>query len=84
MPIEVASSPSITDTLHSYSYKPSLFAKISKTGPWIIQEQAIAMDDTATDVSSHRSLSSELPSFPTLIWWFGAKTHLISGPALAP
>jgi hypothetical protein len=66
MPIEVASSPSITDTLDSYSeysYQPSLFAKISSTGPannWIIQEQAIAMEDSAADVSSHRCLPSAL------------------------
>ena len=62
MPIEVASSPSITDTLDSYneySYQPSLFAKISSTGPannWLIQEQAIAMEDSAADVSFHRCL----------------------------
>ncbi|KAF8506652.1 hypothetical protein F5888DRAFT_1644211 [Russula emetica] len=60
MPIEVASSPSITDTLDSYneySYQPSLFAKISSTGPannWIIQEQAIAMEDSAADRRNHQ------------------------------
>jgi hypothetical protein len=64
MPIEVTSSPSITDTLHSYSeysYQPPLFAKISRTGPvnnWIIQQQPIAMEDAAADVSfPHRYLS---------------------------
>jgi hypothetical protein len=67
MPIEVTSSPSITDTLRSYSeysYQPSLFAKISRTGPannWIIHEQPIAMEDAAADVSSpHRSLPRAL------------------------
>lgn len=60
MPIEVASSPSITDTLDSYneySYQPSLFAKIPSTGPannWIIQEQAIAMEDSAADRRNHQ------------------------------
>jgi hypothetical protein len=69
MPIEVTSSPSISDTLHSYSeysYQPSLFAKISRTGPannWIIQEQPIAMEDATADVSSpHRCLSRALSS----------------------
>ena len=68
MPIEVTSSPSITDTLRSYteySYQPSLFAKISTTSPadnWIIQEQPIAMEDAAVDVSYHRSLSWSLSS----------------------
>ncbi len=54
MPIEVTTSPSITDTLHSYrdfSYQPSFFAKISTATNWITQEQAIAMEDPATDVS---------------------------------
>jgi hypothetical protein len=84
MPIEVTSSPSITDTLDSYSeysYQPSLFAKISSTGSannWIIQEQAIAMEDSAADVSSHRCLSTALYSFPALISCFWAKTHIIS------
>ncbi len=80
MPIEVASSPSITDTLDSYteySYQPSLFAKISGTGPannWIIQEQAIAMEESAADVSSHRCLFER---FLPLIQWFWAKTHVL-------
>lgn len=57
MPIEVIASSSITDTLYSYdeySYQPSLFAKISRNVPadnWIIQEQSIAMEDAAADVS---------------------------------
>jgi hypothetical protein len=73
MPIEVASSPSITDTLDSYSeysYQPSLFAKISSTGPannWIIQEQAMAMEDSATDVSSHRCVPSALSCFDLVV-----------------
>ncbi|KAI0003726.1 hypothetical protein BJV74DRAFT_793355 [Russula compacta] len=71
MPVEVTSSPSITDTLHSYteySYQPSLFAKISRTGPannWIIQEQAIAMEDAAADQSNCASRPVLIPT-PTL------------------
>ena len=59
MPIEVATSPSITDTLHSYrdfSCQPSFLAKISRTAPvanWITQEQAIVMENPTTDVSVH-------------------------------
>lgn len=58
MPIEVTTSPSITDTLHSYrdfSYQPSFFAKISRTAPvpnWITQEQA--MEDPAADRRNHQ------------------------------
>ena len=59
MPIEVTTSPSINDTLHSYRdfpYQPSFLAKISRTAPvtnWITQEQTIVMENPATDVSVH-------------------------------
>jgi tristetraprolin/butyrate response factor 1 len=77
MPIEVTTSPSITDTLHSYrdfSCQPSFLAKISRTAPvtnWITQEQAIVMENPATDrrnhqinsVYSNQQVPQGLPSF---------------------
>jgi hypothetical protein len=71
MPIEVTTSPSINDTLHSYrdfSYQPSFLAKISRTAPvtnWITQEQTIVMENPATDVSvHHRCHEGRLFLFP--------------------
>ena len=87
MPIEVTSSPSITDTLHEYSeysFQPSLFAKISGPGlanNWIIQEQAIAMEDAPADVSLSSSMSPG--RFRPLILWFYAKL-MFAIPLLVP
>ena len=89
MPIEVTTSPSITDTLHSYrdvSYNPSFFAKISRPAPvtnWITQEQAIAMENPATDVSVlHRCRQGRLFPFPFGFPIFFSGQRLMAFPSL--
>lgn len=93
MPIEVTTSPSITDTLHSYrdfSCQPSFLAKIPRTAPvtnWITQEQAIVMENPATDVSVHHRCHEGRLFLFFLVFYSWTKTHvilLIIGSALAP
>jgi len=76
MPIEVTTSPSIADTFHSYhEFSYQRFAKVSRTAPvanWITQEQAIVMEDPATDVSVlHRCHQGCLLPFGFCIFFFG-------------
>ena len=91
MPIEVTTSPSITDTLHSYrdfSYQPSFLAKISRTAPvtnWITQEQAIVMENPATDVSVHYQCHEErLFSFGFGFFFFFGQRLMSFSPLLVP